>query len=164
MKSALEIIVGLKDIESLNDYTKQVVPNLKTDLEKLQFSRWISLYNIVIQEGKKYYNGTNENDVLAVLIKIDSECMNNEILKSYYETGDNQDKIEEEIQKIYSTNIKISNIEDENMSKEESKVYVKTTTHKTGTETGFASPLLLALLTASIEISTIAYIILNTMD
>ena len=36
--------------------------------------------------------------------------------------------------------------------------------HPTGTETGFASPLLLAILTATIEITTLLYIFLNEME
>jgi len=163
MRDALEVIVGLKEKTYLNEYAMKVVPTLKNE-DKLKFDRWVTLINIVIDEGKKYYNGNNENEILSVLFKIDNECLNNPILNSYYLNGENKELVETEIQKIYSENIKINNIEEESISREESKAYVKTTSHKTGTETGFASPLLLALLTASIEISTIAYIVLNAMD
>lgn len=164
MKDALEVIVGLKEKTYLSEYTRKIVPTLKDDKTKLNFERWVTLLNIVIDKGKKYYNGNNTEDVLEVLKKINDGFLINPILKGYYEIGENKELVESEIDKIYRENIKIDIFNDTPISKEESKIYVKSTSHKTGTETGYASPLLLALLTATIEISTIAYIILNTMD
>ena len=164
MKDALEVIVGLKEKSYLSEYSKKIVPTLKDDKTKLNFERWVTLLNIVIDYGKKYYNGNNTDEILLVLRKIDNGFLTNPILKGFYEIGENKELIEQEIDKIYKENIKMDIIEDTSVSKEESKTYVKATSHKTGTETGFASPFLLAVLTATIEISTIAYIIFNAMD
>lgn len=164
MKDALEVIVGLKEKSYLSEYSKKIVPTLKDDKTKLNFERWVTLLNIVIDYGKKYYNGNNTDEILSVLRKIDNGFLTNPILKGFYEIGENKELIEQEIDKIYKENIKMDIIEDTSVSKEESKTYVKATSHKTGTETGFASPFLLAVLTVTIEISTIAYIIFNAMD
>ena len=47
---------------------------------------------------------------------------------------------------------------------EQNKTLSLSNGHPTGTETGFASPLLLAILTATIEITTLVYIFMQAME
>ena len=47
---------------------------------------------------------------------------------------------------------------------EQNKTLSLSNGHPTGTETGFASPLILALLTATIEITSLLYIFLTAME
>lgn len=172
MKDALDIILGIKDESYLSEYIKKVVVTLKDEQTKRNFERWLTLLNVIVYQGKKYYvkydnsqnlNNTKDNsdEIKAALNEINEGFKNNIILKGFYETGENKDLIFDEINKIYAKNVKI---EESSIGIEKGKTYVKATSHKTGTETGFASPFLLALLTATIEISTVAYIIFNAMD
>lgn len=163
MKDAFRVIVGTKEEEALVSYVKEAGAKLNNKSEQENYGRWTILLIEIINQGKSFYNGTNEKEIMNTLNDIDAEAMANNIISNYFKTGENLEQVKEEVRKYYLRHVKID-LEEQSLNKETSKTYVKATSHKTGTETGFASPLLLALLTASIEISTVAYIILNAMD
>ena len=161
MKDAFRVIVGTKEEAALVSYVKETGAKLNNKSEQENYGRWTILLIEIINQGKSFYNGTNEKEIMNTLNDIDAEAMTNSIISNYFKTGENLEQLKEEVRKYYLRHVKI---EEQSINKEESKTYVKATSHKTGTEIGFASPLLLAILTASIEISTVAYIILNAMD
>lgn len=161
MKDAFRVIVGTKEEAALVSYVKEAGTKLNNKDAQENYRRWTILLIEIINQGKSFYNGTNEKEIMNTLNDIDAEAMTNSIISNYFKTGENLEQVKEEVRKYYLRHVKI---EEQSINKETSKTYVKATSHKTGTETGFASPLLLAILTASIEISTVAYIILNAMD
>lgn len=157
MKDALEIIIGKKQESFLSEYAKKVILELNNAKAKEDFSRWLTLFNIIVKKGKIYYDGTNELEITNALNKINDGFLNEPALQNYYINGSNIKEAEDMIENIFKSYTKKDGISN-------NKVYVKSTNKKAGTETGFASALLLALLTASIEISSIAYIISSSMD
>lgn len=168
MKEIVEIIVGKKDIMVLEQYTS---PN------KEVFDRYINIVKYLIKYGKRVYNkGLQIEKVIQLVQLFFDEYSKNVILSGYYNYGQNEELVEQEVKKMVE---RILNKLEVNMSLEEVDVEASFSTmtgvvqnktltlsngHPTGTETGFASPLLLAILTATIEITTLLYIFLNAME
>lgn len=164
MKEIINIIIGNEDISILDRYESN---------NKELFERYKIIVKILINKCKIYYNRGLKLEQLIELIKyFYNEYNQNVILKGYYEHNLNEDKIEEEITNILERFIDKMNVilinDVDNAFKTSGKVDSKKLTltngHPDYTETGFVSPLILALLTATIEITALLYIFLNTME
>lgn len=164
MKEIINIIIGNEDISILDKYESN---------NKELFERYKIILKILIDKCKIYYNNGLKLEQLIELVKyFYNEYNQNVILKGYYEYNLYRDKIEEEIKNILDRiinkmNISLNNDVDNSFKtsgKVDSKKLVISNGHPIYTETGFVSPLILALLTATIEITSLLYIFLNTME
>ena len=164
MKEIINIIIGNEDISLLDEYDSD---------NKDVLERYKKIVKILIKKCKLYYNrGLNLEQLIELVKAFYNEYNQNVILKGYYEHNLNEEKVEEEITNIldrFINNMNISLIEDiddsfKTSGKVDSKTLTLTNGHPNYTETGFISPLILAILTATIEITTLLYIFLNTME
>lgn len=164
MKEIINIIIGNEDISILDKYESN---------NKEVFERYKKIVKILITKCKRYYNSGLKLEQLIELVKtFYNEYNQNVILKGYYEHNLNEDKIEEEITNILERiinkmNISLTNDVDnafKTSGKVDSKKLTLSNGHPDYTETGFISPIILAILTATIEITTLLYIFLNTME
>lgn len=164
MKEIINVIIGNEDISILDKYESN---------NSLLFERYKNIVKILINQCKIYYNNGLKLEQLVELVKyFYDEYNKNIILKEYYEHNLYQDKIEEEITNIlnkFISKLDLSLTNNENNTfktngKVDSKTLKLSNGHPIYTETGFISPLILALLTATIEITSLLYIFLNTME
>ena len=164
MKEIINIIIGNEDISILDKYESN---------DSLLFERYKNIVKILIKQCKIHYGNGLKLEQLVELVKyFYDEYNKNIILKEYYEHNLYQDKIEEEITNIlnkFISKLDLSLNNNENNSfktsgKVDSKTLKLSNGHPDYTETGFISPLILALLTATIEITSLLYIFLNTME
>ena len=164
MKEIINIIIGNEDISVLETFESN---------NKEVFERYKKIVKILITKCKKYYNNGLKLEQLIELVKaFYNEYNQNVILKGYYEHNLNEDKIEEEITNILErimNKMNISLIDDitnsfKTSGKIDSKSLKLSNGHPSYTENGFISPIILAILTATIEITTLLYIFLNTME
>ena len=164
MKEIIYIITGDEDIEILDKY--------QSDNKEI-FERYKKIVKILINKCKNYYNNGLTLEQLIELVKsFYSEYNRNVILKGYYEHNLYEDKIDTEVTNILERqmnkmNISLMNDIDNSFKtsgKVDAKILKLSNGHPDYTETGFISPLILAILTATIELTTLLYIFLNTME
>ena len=168
MKDIINIIIGKEDISILERYHS-------TDVEIL--ARYKEIIQLFIHYGKiLYQNGLLLDQLIIITQNFFQEYSSNSILSSYYTYGENQDKVEEEVKNMIEESLQKLNLvlsfdelsTDSIISNdsgiEQNKTLSFSNGHPTGTETGFASPLLLAILTATIEVTTLIYIFMQAME
>lgn len=164
MKEIINIIIGNEDVSILDKYEST---------NKELFERYKKIIKILIDECKKYYNNGLKLENLIELVKaFFNEYNQNVIIMGYYQYNQNEENLKIEIINILERELNKMNIsltrEIDSTFKTSGKVDSKslklTNGHPTGTENGFISPLILALLTATIEITSILYIFANTME
>lgn len=164
MKEIINIIIGNEDISILDNFESS---------NKEVFERYKRIVKTLIDKCKIYYGNGLKLEQLIELVKVFySEYSQNVILRGYYEHNLYQDKIEGEITNILNriiNKMNISLMDDVTNSfktsgKVDSKELKLSNGHPIGTETGFISPIILAILTATIEIIPLIYIFLNTME
>lgn len=164
MKEIINIIIGNEDISILDNFESS---------NKEVFERYKKIVKILISKCKVYYNkGLKIEQLINIVKAFYSEYNQNVILRGYYEHNLYEEQVEEEITNILERFINSMNIslidEIDNSFKTSGKIDAKTLKLSNGhpdyTETGFISPIILAILTATIEITTLLYIFLNTME
>lgn len=164
MKEIINIIIGNEDIDILDNFESS---------DREVFERYKRIVKILINKCKNYYNNGLKLEQLIDLVKgFYSEYNQNVILKGYYENNLYEDKIESEITNVLERQMGKMNVtltddipnEFKTSGKVDSKTLTLTNGHPDYTETGFISPLILAILTATIELTTLLYIFLNTME
>lgn len=168
MKDIINIIIGAEDITTLEKYTSE---------DKEVFERYKNILKALIKYGKILYKrGLSLEELVQLVQYFFKEYSDNVILSGYYKYGMNEDQMEMEVKNMLERQLRELDIHlsfDDidvdasfsNMSGvEENKTLSLSNGHPTGTETGFASPLILALLTATIEITSLLYIFLTAME
>lgn len=168
MKDIINVIIGTEDITILDKYESE---------NKEVFNRYKNIVQIFIRYSIILYKkGLVLEKLVSLTQQFFNEYSNNVILTGYYEHGMNEEQLELEIKNMIeriltSLNISLS-LEDVDVESsfsnisgvEENKKMSLSNGHPTGTESGFASPLLLAILTATIEITSLLYIFLTAME
>lgn len=169
MEQVIEIIMGDKDISELD--------KIENNSEK--FIRWKNVLLLFIKQSKlNLQRGfTRENIVLAAN-EFDSFFSKNQVLKQFI-NGENLENsfVEQQIIYFYDDlrkRLGINVVSEQNspsltegQTTESSKTLTKSNGHslleKDPKSKGYVGALLMATLTASIEIATVAYILLNGM-
>ena len=168
MKEIINIIIGKEDITLLDIYHS-------SDTEILKRYKEIILF--YIHYGKiLYQKGISLEQLVGITQNFFQEYSSNVVLSSYYIHGQNHEKIETEVKNMIQRELEKGNISlsldeintENSISKEsgieQNKSLSLSNGHPIGTDTGFASPLLLAILTATIEITTLIYIFMQAME
>ena len=168
MKDIINVIIGVEEITILDKYNSE---------NQEVFERYKNIVKLLIKYGKILYKkGLTLEKLIELAQHFFKEYSDNVVLSGYYNYGMDEDKIEIEVKNMLE---RILELMDENISLEEfdvdtsfsntsgveqNKTLSLSNGHPTGTETGFASPLILALLTATIEITSLLYIFLTAME
>lgn len=168
MKDIINIIIDKEDITILDKYTSN---------NKDVFERYKNIVKILIKYSKLVYSrGLSLEKLIELVQQFFSEYSSNVVISGYYNLGHDEEKIDEEVKNMLTRILKNLNVNitldevDINTSisntsgVEQNKSLRLSNGHPTWTETGFASPLLLAILTATIELTTIMYIFFNAME
>lgn len=168
MKDIINIIIGKEDISVLDKYHS-------VDTEILK--RYKEIVCLFIHYGKiLYQKGLLLEQLITITQNFFQGYSSNPILANYYTYGENQDKIDDEVKKMIKREmdqlnvfftldeISMENAISSESGIEQNKTLSLSNGHPTGTETGFASPILLAILTATIEITTLVYIFMQAME
>ncbi|MDD3453151.1 MAG: hypothetical protein PHN42_02610 [Bacilli bacterium] len=174
MNNVIGIIMGRESIDILDNKTN----------DSEQYYRWKNILLILIKQSKSYVmQGLTEKNLELVLTKFENFYINNEILNKYVVEGEidftiveNQvisffdslaDKLGIEKEEDITTTFNKFNIEDFASTQDKGISLVKSNGKSLLTEDkqkrGYVGAFLLATLTASVEISTILYIIYNAM-
>lgn len=168
MKDIINVIIGNEDITVLEKY--------RSDNEEV-FTKYMDIVKEMISLTQKVYKKGLSLEQLIELVKFFFEEYNqNVILISYYKNNVPIEEMKEEVKKIierYLTKIDSSiTLEDEDIDAafsnvsgvSENKTLTLSNGHPTGTETGFIAPFILAILTATIEITSLLYIFIKAME
>lgn len=178
MKQIIDIIMGEKDIEEL--------AKLNNNTE--QFKRWENIVLLFIKQSKlNLSKGLTRQNIENITNEFEIFFPNNDILIQYMSEGKlDLSYVEKQVGLFYNVQlnklgIAIQNEVPNNIENrfnnteievpegiEKGKTFIKSNGHSTLTDEnqksrGYVGAILMATLTASIEISTIAYILFNGM-
>lgn len=167
MKDIINIIIGQSDISILEQYSSE---------NKELFERYMIIVKLLIKNGKKIYSkGVSLENLITIIQTFFSQYQNNVVLAGYFKIGIDNGRLDDEVKnmldrimKNMGLNISIDVDIDSSFSNdsrvERNKVLTLSNGHPTGTETGFVSSFILALLAATIEITSLLYIFMQAME
>ena len=168
MKDIINIIIGKEDITVLDKYTSN---------NKEVFERYKNIVKMLIKYGKIVYSkGLSLEKLIELVQQFFSEYSSNVVISGYYNLGHDEEKIDEEVKNMLTrilgnlnVNITLDEVDinssfSNTSGVEQNKSLRLSNGHPTWTETGFASPLLLAILTATIEITSLLYVFFSAME